>query len=233
MISAARSPRLSGLDWLPLDRELSWVLGRRRFGIEEPVEAPAVHQVDANQAGEGERAGDAFLPGLGEAEQQKGDQRDGDLEANGVFADAEKAGDFEDLLDPAEEQLDRPAALVKIGDLLGGGIQIVRQDAQHLAGLKLDAHLADRILEGIEPALRQARRQMTNPIGQDRGPGRHRQLLDHRQGGAGSEPGDDAALRLIELGPPGVIVIAQVEDIVGAGSIGIACAAVMSLTRAG
>src|SRR5437879_2890529 len=153
---AGTRPRLSGLGWLPLDRQLSWVLRRRRFGIEEPVEASAMHQVDAHQAGESEWTGDAFLPGLGQPEQQKGDQCDGDLDTHGVFADAKKAGDFEDLLDPAEEQLDRPAALIEIGDLLSWGIQVVRQDAQHLAGIELDAHLADGILEGIEPALRQA-----------------------------------------------------------------------------
>ena len=43
--------------------------------------------------------------------------------------------DFQRLLDPAEEQLDLPAALVELGDLLGGGVEVVGEDAQRLAGL--------------------------------------------------------------------------------------------------
>jgi hypothetical protein len=38
-----------------------------------------MHQIDADEAGEGERAGDRFLRRLGHTQQQKGDQGDGDL----------------------------------------------------------------------------------------------------------------------------------------------------------
>ena len=40
--------------------------------------------------------------------------------------------DPEDLLDPAEEQLDRPATFVEIGNLAGWRIEIVGDDAQNL-----------------------------------------------------------------------------------------------------
>ena len=92
---------------------------------DEAVDALSVHQVGANQSGEGERALDGFLIGLGEAEQQEGDQGDGDLDAHGVLAGSETVADLESLLDPSEEQLDRPAAFVEIGDLLCRSVEIL------------------------------------------------------------------------------------------------------------
>jgi hypothetical protein len=116
---AGTSPRVSGLDWVPLERQLSRIERRRRLDLKQTVEAPAMHQIGAHEPGEGEWAGDRVLRCLSHAQQQKGDQGDGDLDAHGVFAGAEKAADLEALLDPAEEQFDRPAALVELGDLLG------------------------------------------------------------------------------------------------------------------
>src|SRR6185312_4258965 len=119
IVMAGLVPRLSGSAGVPLERHLRGVGGGWRFGIEEAVERSAMHQVDANRAGEGERAGHRLLPGLSQPQQQKSDQRDRDLDAHSILADAEKAADFEGLLDPPEEQLDCPAPLVEIGDLLG------------------------------------------------------------------------------------------------------------------
>ena len=91
-------PRLSGLAEVPLKRQLSGVNGGWS-AVVKAVEGSAVQQIGAHQAGEGKRAGDCALPGLGHAQQQKGDQRDGDLDAHGIFADPEKVADFEDLSD--------------------------------------------------------------------------------------------------------------------------------------
>src|SRR5215208_5521738 len=99
-------PRLSGSVGFPLEGQLSWIERGWRYGFEEAVEASAVHQIGADEAGEGERARDRLLCRLGDAQQQEGDQGDGDLDPHGVFAGAEKVADFEGLLDPAEEQLD-------------------------------------------------------------------------------------------------------------------------------
>jgi hypothetical protein len=96
-------PRLSGSAGVPLQRHLSGIDEERRFGIEQAVERSAMHQIEANQTGEGEQAGNRLLPGLSQPQQQKGDQRDGDLDAHGILADAEKAADFEGLLDPSSE----------------------------------------------------------------------------------------------------------------------------------
>src|SRR5579863_6846628 len=132
---AGSSPRLSGSCGVPLERQLIRIVRGWRFACEQTIEAAAVHQIGADEAGEGERAGNRLLGCLRHAQQQKSDQRDGDLDAYGVVAGAEEAADFEDLLDPTEKQLDRPAPLVEIGDFLGRGVEIVREDAQHLAGV--------------------------------------------------------------------------------------------------
>ena len=75
-----------------------------------------MHEVGAHQPGEGERALNGGPRGLGEAQQQKGDEDDGDLDAHGVLGGTEEAADLQRLLDLAEEQLDLPAAPVEIGD---------------------------------------------------------------------------------------------------------------------
>jgi hypothetical protein len=58
---------------------------------------------------------------------------------------------------------------------------------------------------------------MADPVGEDRAALGHRQFLDHRQRGIGFEASDDPALCGVELGPPGIVVIAQIENVGGAG----------------
>src|SRR5258708_4313195 len=110
LVMPGLDPRLSGSVLVPLDRELSGVEDRAGFGLEEAVDAPAVHEIDADQSGEGAGTLDAFLHGLGEAQHQEGDERDRDLDAHGILGSADEARDSEGLLDPAEEQFDGPAS---------------------------------------------------------------------------------------------------------------------------
>ena len=126
-----------------------------------------MHKIGAHEPGEGERALDAVLGRLGEAQEQKGDEGNSDLDVHGILGGAEEAGDLEGLLDPAEEQLDGPAALVELGDLLGASVEIVGEDAQHLAGVAHDPHLAHRIGHRVAPAHGLATRQKADAIGQD------------------------------------------------------------------
>ena len=70
-----------------------------------------------------------------EVEEHECDQRYRDLNAHGVLGAADEMGDFQHLFHQAEEQLDQPAPLVEIGDLLGGRVEIVGEDAQRLAGV--------------------------------------------------------------------------------------------------
>ena len=110
------SPRLSGSGQAKVELVLASLLRRGRIG--ELIDASEVHEVGAHEAGEGEDAGDRLLRGVRHAQQQIGDQGDGDLGSHGILASAEEAADLQGLLDPAEEQLDLPAHLVELGDLL-------------------------------------------------------------------------------------------------------------------
>jgi hypothetical protein len=140
------------------------------FCLQEAVGSAAVHEVGANEPGEGQRARDGFLGRLSEAEQQEGSERAGDLDAHGILGGSEEAGDLEHLLDPAEEQLDGLAAFVEVGNLLGGSIEVVAEDAQHLAGLGLDPDLAHSVAKGFAPVLSLAGGQEADAVGEDRVP---------------------------------------------------------------
>jgi len=61
-----------------------------------------------------------------------------------------------------------------------------------------------------------ARGQKADVVGQNIAAPRYRQLFHHGQRRVGFEAGDDPALRGVELGPPRVIVIAEIKDIGGA-----------------
>ena len=91
-------------------------------------------QIGADEPGEGERAFDDVLRCVSEAQQYEGDQRHGDLDPDGVLAGAQEMAQFQALLDPTEEQLDRPAPFVEVGDFPGGSLEVVGQDAQDPAG---------------------------------------------------------------------------------------------------
>src|SRR5436190_12524827 len=72
-----------------------------------------MHQICTDHPGEGEWARNDPVGVVGQAQQQKCDQRNRNLNANGVLGGSEKMADFQDLLDPSEEQLDRPRRLYK------------------------------------------------------------------------------------------------------------------------
>src|SRR5436190_17987544 len=105
---------------------LALILGDRGRWGEQKIDLPAVHEVGADQPGEDDRTLNVFLSGLGQAQQQEGDECDRNLDAYGVLGCADEAGDLEGLLDPAEEQLNGPAPAVEISDLLCTGIEIIR-----------------------------------------------------------------------------------------------------------
>ena len=94
---AGLDPRLSGLAEVPLEHQLIGTSPRGWFGIEEAIEPLTMHQVGADETGEAQRAGDGLLRRLRQAQEQEGDQRDADLNLDGVFAGAEEAGDLEGL----------------------------------------------------------------------------------------------------------------------------------------
>ena len=125
---------------------LAWRAGP--LWLEEGADVSFVHEVGTDETGEGEWAGHGILGGLGQSQDQEGDEGDGDLSTNGILGGSEEAGDLEGLLDPAKEQLDCPSQFVEIGDLLSWRGEIVGEDAQDFAGIDLDAQFADRLSGG-------------------------------------------------------------------------------------
>src|SRR5260221_6599245 len=165
----------------PLELDLRGVLWWSGLGLKQLVDASAMHQIEAHQAGKGERAESAFLRGLGEAQQEEGDEGDGDLNAHGIFAGADELSDLQRLLDPAEEELDGPAPLVEVGDLLRACREIVAEDAQNLASFDPDADLAHRHAKWVLAIVRLPLGQLADAVGQDGPLRRHGARLDHRE----------------------------------------------------
>src|SRR5215468_11073764 len=84
----------------------------RWWGFKKVGDRAAVHQVGSDEPGKGKRACNDFGGVVSQAQQQEGDQRDRDLNADGVFGGSEEVADLQSLLDPSKEQLDRPSSLV-------------------------------------------------------------------------------------------------------------------------
>jgi hypothetical protein len=68
-----------------LEGELAGIGQDRVWRIEEAVEGPSMHEVGAHETGESERAADGFGEGLCEADEQIGNEGDGDLDADGIL----------------------------------------------------------------------------------------------------------------------------------------------------
>ena len=123
-----------------------------------------MHEVGPDEAGEGQWTAGGLGGCLRQAQQQIGDQGHGDLDTDGVLASAEEVFDLEGLFDPAEEQLDGPAAFVEVGDLLGGSVQVVGGDPQLLAVLEHHADLPQGVLEGVLAAFGHAFGQVADVV---------------------------------------------------------------------
>src|ERR1700679_1920903 len=108
-----------------------------------------MHQVGAHESSGIEQGLFVLRHLVQDFQQQESDQRDGDLNADGVFGTADKMGDFQGLLHHAEEQFDLPAPLVEVGNFLGGAAQNVGQDRQAPASFHGHDDLTARTLHGI------------------------------------------------------------------------------------
>src|SRR6201999_648641 len=136
-----------------------------------------------------------------------GDEGNGDLDAYGILGDPDEASDLEGLLDPTEEQLDSPAPAIEVGNFFCAGIEIIRQDAQHLSGVGREANLAHSILHWIASAPGLACRQKADAVREDVAALGDSHLPDYVERGVGLEAGHDPAPGGIEGGPPGIVVI--------------------------
>src|SRR5438067_11661506 len=117
---------LEGEAGLRAGRAQGWRCGGRGCVLAEAERAKEAEF----EAGEEQRR--AVLEGAGrglmqDAQQQKGDQRDIDLDAHGVFTAAQETADLEVLLEPLEQQLDVPALFVELRDVGGGALEVIGQ----------------------------------------------------------------------------------------------------------
>ena len=71
-----------------------------------------MHEVCRDEAREGKQTWNGMLQSMRHAQQQEGNQRDGDLNPHGVLGGTENVAEFEGMFDLTEEQLDLPAPLV-------------------------------------------------------------------------------------------------------------------------
>src|SRR5688572_10052562 len=85
-----------------------------------------MHEVGADESNEFEEA--MFYLGhlAQQVEEQEGDQRHRDLNADRVLGTAEEVSDLQHLLHQPEEQLDLPPPFVQVSDLLRRRIELVR-----------------------------------------------------------------------------------------------------------
>ena len=127
------------------------------------------------------------------AQQQKGDQRDRDLNAHGVLGTAEELGDFQRLLHHPEEQFDLPAALVEVGDLLRRRVEVVGEQAQPLAGFGRHDDLAHRLGHRIAAVAALPGGQEADAVADHLRTGRQRQVLGSAERRVGLEAGHQPA----------------------------------------
>jgi hypothetical protein len=165
-----------------------------------------MHEIGLDKPGEGERALNNFVGFVRQAQQQKGDQGNCNLNANGVLGVPEEVADFQGLFDPSKEQLDGPSTLIQIGDFLGAGGQIIGEDAQHLAGLNYDPDFTDQTRHRVGAGRREPFGKVSGSIAQDRGFRWNRPILGDLKRCVGLKACDNAAIRLVEPGPPAIII---------------------------
>ena len=95
-----------------------WGLFSAEAASKEIAERFSLHEIGADKSGEGKQTFDNSVRLMGKAQKHESDQGNGNLNAHGVFGRSQEAFDLQGLLDPAEEQLDIPSALVQSCDVL-------------------------------------------------------------------------------------------------------------------
>src|SRR5439155_25676988 len=144
---------------------------------------------------------------------EKGDQGDGDLNADCILGGSNEMSDSKRLLDPAEEQFDLPALFVKVCDFFCPCVEIIGHDAQQLAGVDDHGDLPDRNLQRILAAVGESCRQMADAVAHNIAvPGRA-VLLYHSYRSILLQPCHEAAAGLIKPPPPAIIVITEIIDV--------------------
>ena len=80
----------------------------RRRWLKEIADRSSLHEVGADEPGEGKRTFDDFVSLVSEAQKHESNQRNRNLNAHRILGRSEEALDLQGLLYPAEEQLESP-----------------------------------------------------------------------------------------------------------------------------
>ena len=117
------------------------------------------------------------------------------------------------LLDPAEEQFDLPTLFVKVRNLCRRSVEIIGDDAQHLAGIDNHPDLPNWYLQRVFAAVGKPLRQMTDTITENIAILGDAVLMHHCERGVFLQPRHEATASIIELRPPPIIVKPEVVDV--------------------
>src|ERR1700681_3293591 len=101
-------------------------------------------QALANEFGEAQLQHPYGIQTPRETQEQVGDHRSDDLQTNGVVVLAHELAEVEMLLDPAEQQLDLPAALVERRNLDRRAFEIVGDESDRSASVAFDLDASQR-----------------------------------------------------------------------------------------
>jgi hypothetical protein len=197
--------------WFELEYYLLLLPLWAQRGIEKQGNGPPMHEVCSNEPREYERAFDDLVGIMSQTQQQKSNESDCNLNANGVLRCSQEVIDFQDLFDPSEEQFDCPAPLIQCGDFFRARGQIIREDAQYLAGLDFDLDFAHPLRHRVVARSSKALRKVSNPIAQNRRLCRHRPLLNNCKRSVAFEARYNTAACAMQRRPPAIVVIAEVK----------------------
>src|SRR5271165_835258 len=182
--------------------------------LEKFGDGSSMHEIRFDEPCKSEWARNDSVRVMSQAQQQKSDKGNHNLNANGVLGGSEEVSNLQCLFHPPKEQLDRPTPLVQVGDFLRARGQIIGEDAQHLTGLDHDADFAHAVRHRVVSRSGKPLWKISDPITQDRRRSCwHRALLDNLKRRIAFEPRDNVAAGPMQLRPPAIIVITEVENV--------------------
>lgn len=146
-------------------------------------------------------------------QEQVGDHRRDDLQADGIFVGAEEFSDVEMLLDPTEQEFDLPSRLIEAGDLDCRALEIVADEGDGFTGVWLESDAAQRDIElgiafagKLDLGIIDDAEALAGAFADISG-------FDGPEPGAGFWAGDEKSLAIMDICPPIEAAVGLVEDI--------------------
>jgi len=193
---------------------LAWVYGR---WLVDFYERAAREQELGDQFGEAENGNFDPVGARCDAQKKIGDHRGNDLQSNGVFVGAQELADVEMLFDPAEQQFNLPAALVKDRDFDGGSLAIVGDERETPTVVTLEPNASQRNRQSRvtfagehDLIVRDDREALTLALAQGAMPNRAQACVRFHAR-------DEKSTAIVDLPPPTEVTIGFIEDVGGTG----------------